>query len=237
MNAMNTVEQALSNWKNSLPKEIPLAGLIAISPIAYKWKSLYRARILREVVFWRLHDLLDQSLALHKQGHALGARILLRSGFETLATLIYLNQLKTHVLEGSLNFHSFCDKTATLLLGSRNETTKHKSISIITILEKCDKRYPGLMTLYADLCEAAHPNYEGTCFGYSSIDFDSHITKFQNKWSSMYTDKHLSSMLLCIATFEHEYNEVSISETRRLEKWIEDNDIELESSKPTDKNQ
>lgn len=231
---MNIVEQTLSNWKNSLPHEIPLAGLISINPIAYKWKSLYRARILREVVFWRLHDLLDQSFGLHQKGHILGARILLRSGFETLATLIYLNQLKANVVDGSLNFHAFCDKTVTLLLGSRNDTTKHKSLSIITILEKCDKKYPGLMHLYADLCESAHPNYEGTCFGYSSIDFEHHITTFQNKWVDMYEDKHISSMKLCIVTFEHEYNEVSISEIRRLEKWIEDNDAKLESTKPVD---
>jgi len=113
---MNIVEQKLSNWKNSLPKEVPLAGLISISPIAYKWKALYRARILREVVFWRLYDLLEQSFDLHQQGHALGARILLRSGFETLATLIYLNQMKTKTVDGALNFHAFSKKTAVLLL-------------------------------------------------------------------------------------------------------------------------
>lgn len=65
---MNVVEQALSNWKNSLPQEVPLAGLISISPIAYKWKALYRARILREVVFWRLHDLLEQSFCFTSRG-------------------------------------------------------------------------------------------------------------------------------------------------------------------------
>lgn len=229
---MNTVEQALVSWKNSLPKELPLAGLISISPIAYKWKALYRARILRETVFWRLHDLLEQSFALHQQGYALGARILLRSGLETLATLIYLNQLKSNVMDGTLNFHEFSRKTTTLLLGSRNDTTRHKSISILTVLEKCDKRYPGIQALYGDLCEAAHPNYEGTCFGYSSVDFDNHTTVFQNKWVGMYADKHLSSMQLCMMTFEHEYNEVSVSESQGLEKWIEDNDAKLEATKP-----
>ncbi len=229
---MNAVEEALINWKNSLPKEVPLGRLIAISPIAYKWKALYRARILRETVFWRLYDLLEQSFVLHQQGYALGARILLRSGLETLATLIYLNQLKSLVVDGSLDFHEFGEKTATLLLGSRNETTKHKSISILTVLEKCDKRYPGIQVLYGDLCEAAHPNYEGTCFGYSSVDFDNHTTVFRNKWVGMYADKHLSSMQLCIMTFEHEYNEVSVRKSRGLEKWVEDNDAKLEATKP-----
>jgi len=176
--------------------------------------------------------LLEQSFVLHQQGYALGARILLRSGLETLATLIYLNQLKSLVVDGSLDFHEFGEKTATLLLGSRNETTKHKSISILTVLEKCDKRYPGIQVLYGDLCEAAHPNYEGTCFGYSSVDFDNHTTVFRNKWVGMYADKHLSSMQLCIMTFEHEYNEVSVRKSRGLEKWVEDNDAKLEATKP-----
>lgn len=228
---MNVVEQKLANWKNSLPTEIPLAGLISISPTAYKWKALYRARILRETVFWRLHDILEQSFALHQQSHALGARILLRSGLETLAILIYLNQLKSNILDGSLNFHEFDKKTAKLLLGSRNQTTKHKSINIVTVLEKCDKTYPGVRVLYEMLSEAAHPNCEGTLHGYSSIDFDNHITVFQNKWVRMYADSHLKSMQLCMTIFEHEYNEVSICTTRRLEKWVEGNDKELEATK------
>lgn len=87
------------------------------------------------------------------------------------------------------------------------------------------------MKLYADLCETAHPKYEGTVFGYSSIDFENHITTFQNKWVEMYAANHLASMQLCMATFEYEYNTVSIDETRRLEKWIEDNDATLESTK------
>lgn len=208
-----------------------LAGLISISPTAYKWKSLYRSRILRETIFWRLHDLLTQSYTLNEQGHTLGARILLRSGFETLAMLIYLNQLKTSVLDGSLNFHAFTDKTSMLLLGSRNKTTEHKSINIVTVLEKCDRRYPGIMKLYADLSESAHPNHEGICIGYTSIDFENHITKFSNKFSSMHSGKHHEYMLLCMKLFEYEYNKVSISETRKLEAWIEMNDAQLEATK------
>lgn len=231
---MSVVEQVLSNWNKSLPQEIPLAGLISISPVAYKWKALYRARIFREVVFWRLHDLLEQSFLLHQQGHALGARILLRSGLETLATLIYLNKLKADVVNGALNFHAFSEKTSTLLLGSRNGMTKHSSINIVTILEKCEKRYQGLSTLYADLCETAHPNYDGMCFGYSSIDFDNHITVFQNKLCEMHAEKHLSTMLFCMTVFEREYNEVSINETRRLEQWIEAHDVQLEATKKTE---
>jgi len=141
---MNAVEQNLINWTRSLFPSIPVGGLLSRSPVAYKWKAPFRVLILREAVFCRLHDLMRQSFALHQQGHGLGARILLRSGFETLATLIYLNQLIQQVLDGKLNFHAFGQKTSVLLLGSRNKKDWPRSLNIVAVLEKCDKRYPGL---------------------------------------------------------------------------------------------
>lgn len=226
------IEQVLAGWKSSLPAKVEVSGLFARNATAHKWKAPFRSLNLREAVFWRLHDLLSQSYALHQQEHGLGARILLRSGFETVAQLIYLNQLTVSVLDGTLNFHAFSEKTSTLLLGSRNETTMRKSINVVTVLEKCDKRYPGLMTLYADLSESAHPNYEGTCVGYSTVDHDAHEIAFSNRWMEMYGDKHLKSMELCMIIFEGEYNEIWPSLFEELEQWIEKNDTELEATKP-----
>jgi hypothetical protein len=109
--------------------------------------------MLRETVLWREHDLMKQSYMLFRAGHVLGARILLRSGFETLATLTFLNLLTQPVLDGKLDFHAFGDKTTALLPGSRNNEEMPKSINVMTVLEKYDRRYPGLMELYADLSE------------------------------------------------------------------------------------
>lgn len=228
---MNTVEQTLANWKASLLPSIPVAGLLSRNPVVYKWKAPFRSWMLREAVFWRLHDLMAQSYALHRLGHALGARILLRSGFESLATLIYLNLLISHVLDGKLNFHAFGLKTGTLLLGSRNDTTELKSINIMTVLEKCDTRYPGLMKLYADLSESAHPNYEGMCQGYSKINHSEYETTFSNRWAELFGERHLGSMEQCMETFHHEYSDVWTDRIEKLECWIEANDTELEASK------
>src|SRR5689334_7524469 len=119
----NHIAVELATWKASLVASFDIGGLFSRNPIAHKWKAPFRALLLRECVFWRLHDLLEQSFILHQHCKALGARILLRSGFETLATLIYLNQLIGRVLDGSCSFHTFSNKTAVLLLGSRNEMT------------------------------------------------------------------------------------------------------------------
>lgn len=228
---MESVEQTLARWRNSLPSKVEAAGLYSRNPTAHKWKAPFRGLILRETVFWRLTDLLTQSYTLHRQGNALGARILLRSGFETVATLIYLNQLTASVLDGVLNFHTYSEKTSTLLLGSRKKTTKHKSINIITVLEKCDKRYPELMHLYADLSESAHPNFEGTCLGYSVVDRANYETNFSNLWSELYGSTHLEAMRLCMMTFEAEYNDVWPTNFERLESWVEANDSTLEATK------
>lgn len=228
---MNEVELNLANWGGSLFDKIPVGGLLARNPTAHKWKAPFRSLMLREVTFWREHDLMVQSYALHQQGHGLGARILLRSGFETLATLIYLNLLMQQVLDGKLSFHVFGEKTAALLLGSRNSDVMPNSINIVTVLTKCDKRYPGLMRLYADLSESAHPSYEGLCRGYSTINHDEYETTFSNRWMELHGDCHLKAMLLCMQTFHHEYDTVWVKLFQELEKWIEANDTELEATK------
>ena len=134
-------------------------------------------------------------------GHALGALILLRSGLETLATLIYLNQLTASVLDGLLNFHVFSDKTAVLLLGSRNNTTGLTAISIQTVLRKCSKRYDFVENFYADLSECAHPNHEGLIMGYSRPDRENFIENFANHWSEMYTRTHEDKMSTVVMMF------------------------------------
>ncbi|WP_036001962.1 hypothetical protein [Paraburkholderia caribensis] len=230
---MDTIEQALAGWRRSLLARFEVGGLYSRNPTAHKWKAPFRSLMLREVVFWRLHDLLTQSYTLHQQGHGLGARILLRSGVETLSILIYLNKLTEDVLNGILPFHEFSKKTSSLLLGSRNGMTSLSSINIVTVLEKCDKLYPGLMAMYADLCESAHPNYEGMCMGYSHIDYEEHVIEFSNHWTEMYDSRHLESMRLCMMTFDEEYNQTWPKLFERLEAWIEKNDVELEATKPS----
>jgi hypothetical protein len=229
---MDNIEQTLDAWKKQLVTNIPVGGLISRNATVYKWKAPFRVWMLRESVAWRLIDLLDQSHSLYQQQHTLGARILMRSAFESLATLIYLNQNMQSVLDGKLKFGDFARTTAVLLLGSRNnDESKYRSLNIITVLQKCEKRYPGLMKFYADLSESAHPSYEGLCRGYAKIDHDEYETIFSNRWPELYGDQHVTSMELCMKTFEHEYNDVWIGLMDKLEVWMEANDAELEATK------
>jgi hypothetical protein len=225
------IEQALNRFRDSLLKSFEIGGLWSRNETAHKWKAPFRSLLLREAVFWRLEDLLRQSWALHEQEYSLGARILLRSALETLAVLIYLNQLTDSVTAGTLNFHAFSDKTAVLLLGSRNDMTNHKSINIQTVLEKCDKRYDFIAKFYADLSECAHPNHEGLIMGYSKPDRENMIENFSNRWDQLYSKTHELGMRIVMDLFEHEYNEVWPKRFSALEAFLVEHDAELEATK------
>lgn len=225
---MDQIDKALEEWRESLCESVDVGGLLSRNPIVHKWKAPFRSLSLREAASWRLQDLLYQSKLLSDKNQLLGARILLRSAFETLAVLIHLNQLMRKVVSGEIDFHVFSDKTTTLLLGSRDESTPYKSLNIVTILQKCDRKYPGLFEIYEGLCESAHPNYEGLSGGYSKIDHENHVTLYSNRWADLFATSQNHGISLCIDTFFHEYNDEWLEAMLNLENWIEVNDDKLE---------
>ncbi|MFM2085032.1 MAG: hypothetical protein RLY95_1850 [Pseudomonadota bacterium] len=165
---METPSELLARWANSKCKNISVGGLLARCPIAHKWKSPYRSLVIRETLFWRMHDLGQQAHLLFSNGHLLGARILLRSALETLGILIYLNQRTNAVISGSFSFFEFSRLTMHLMLGSRNNSTSHPAINILTILQKAEKSHSGLVSLHERLSESAHPNFDGVLYTYSA---------------------------------------------------------------------
>ncbi len=228
---METVGENLANWRASLVSSIPVAGLVSRNEIAYKWKALFRCWVLREAAFWRVTDLLTQSYELYQLEHGLGARILLRSGFETLASLSYLNHKLQAVIDGKLDFHEFDRLTIRMVAGSKDGFSQHIAVNVITTLDKCDKRYPGVRGIYDSLSESAHPNFEGMVWGYSKVDYDEYETNFSNRWMELHRKQHLNNLEICMMIFQHEYDELWTDLIEKLESWIVVNDTKLEATK------
>lgn len=230
---MELVAKILEVWNASMCPNIAHGGLYRRNPTAHKWKATYRAIVLRELTFWRVTDLLNQMLVLSNAGHILGARILLRSTIETTGILIYLNQKMKLVITGKESFDDFSELTTQLMLGSKNETTNHTAINVTyTILQKwCEKKYPGIYAIYAELSESAHPNFEGVCVGYSYVNEDEHETVFKNRWQELY-GKGLEALTIdFLKVFEDEYNNVWPREFESLENWLVENNEKLEAEK------
>lgn len=230
---MHNTRKVLEIWNSCLCAKIELGALYSRNPLAHKWKTTYRHIVIRELTFWRVTDLLNQMVILSDSSHILGARILFRSAVETLGILIYLNQKTKELIEGRESFNKFSEMTSKLMLGSKNQTTKHDAINVAhTILEKwCEKKYPGIFKIYADLCESAHPNFEGMCFGYSYVNEKDYETIFKNRWKELH-EEHLDNLTIeFMKIFEEEYNNNWSIQFEKLEKWLEENDTKLELEK------
>lgn len=224
-------EKVLISWRSSRCEQIELAGLISRNPTAHKWKATYRSLVLRELVYWRLEDLLTQTVILWKLEHYLGSLIILRSAIETLSILIYINLKIEAVLSGEEQFFKFDKLTSSIMLGSKNQSTKFESINIMSVLELSNKKYPGLLNFYSNLSESAHPNYQGVCGGYSDINEEKFITKFSNQQDKEQQEKIPLGIELCMRTFECEYNVVWCKNFKDLEDWLKINDAHLENTK------
>ncbi|QKS29384.1 MAG: hypothetical protein HT579_10990 [Candidatus Accumulibacter similis] len=231
---MRDVQAHLSDLRQSHCHEIDVGGLFTRNAVVHKWKAPWRLLLLREAASWRLCELAQQSLDLSRAGSTLGARILLRSAFETLALLIFSAQSMRSVVSGALSFNEFSKKTSNLLQGSRDKSTPFESINILAALKVADKRYPGLESWYADLCETAHPNFQGMIHGYSTSDPKEYVTQFKSRWTELYGALHESALQACLVVFEAEYNQEWVAAFEALERWIEENDEELEANRSRD---
>ena len=230
-NSMHPIKKAIYLHQSSLCPEIDIIGLRKRNPVAHKWKVTYQSLCLRETVAWRFNDILKQSWMLHENDHALGARILLRSSLETIAILVFLNQLTEDVVGGAINFNDFMKKVLSLLTGSRDGSTDQKSTNIITIFEKCEKKHAGIVKMYAWLSESAHPNYEGMRVSYSSTDPEKMVTTFANHTNELYSKMYEDGIITVLSIFEGEYNYAWESGFLNLESWLEKNDEHLTSFK------
>jgi len=230
---MKKISKVLEVWNKSLVSEISLGSLYSRNPTAHKWKVTYRSIVLRELTFWRVTDLLNQILILVENGHILGARILLRSIIETVGILVYINQKTQAVTSHEIQLEELSKITTKLMLGSKNSSTTIQSINVThTILEKwCKKKYPNMVKLYYELCESAHPNYEGVCNGYSYVNENDYQTVFENRWNELHENNLEDFTLDVMRVFDEEYNNIWQEHFVALEKFLVKNDEELEPSK------
>jgi hypothetical protein len=229
--APDLIGQELASWRCALVECIPISGLLTRNTVAYKWKAAFRCWVLREASFWRITDLLTQSNELKQIGHLLGARILVRSGLETTASLIYLNHIIRRVILGDLDFHDFDRLTVKLVGGSKNRKDGPIAINVLTMLEKAEKHYPGLCRIYDSLSESAHPNFDGLVWGYAKVDHDQYETNFSNRWMELYGEPHSNLLELCMLVFRREYDEVWTDLMLKFEDWLVANDGKLEATR------
>ncbi len=225
---MIDIENTLLSYQKALCTKIDIAGLYARSNIAHKWKLTFRLIALREGMSWRVVDLLLQAYKIGLNKMTVGARILTRSALETVCLLIYMNERIQSVVENKMSFNDFNEITVRLLMGAKNRTEWPLPINVMTLVEESEKLYPGVKELYNDLCETAHPNYDGVCAGYMKIYKEKFEAEFGIYWEERFGNQHEAAIRICIKIFEEEYNNKWPKLFEALERWLEENDKKLE---------
>jgi hypothetical protein len=136
-----------------------------------------------------------------------------------------MNDKMDSLPSGRIKFNEFEECTTRLLVGSRVNKDLPKSVNVQTMIEKANDRHPGILSIFEELCETAHPSYVGLADGYSKIDHENYETIFRNFWIEKFGNQHEIALLHCLRIFE---DEVWVRHFEALAKWLVDNDQQLE---------
>jgi hypothetical protein len=222
---------ALRRYEESLEKRIDISSLYQRNNTAHKWKVTFSVYAIRETSCWRFVDILRQAIFLSDTENILGARIMTRAAIETLASLVFINKKMENLVEGKIEFIPFCQAINSLFLGSRVNKDLPQTVNVLTMVENFEKVHKGIKKYFDDLCESAHPSYEGLTMGYAKINRKEFVADIGNFWAEKWGYIHEFPLRIAIEIFESEYNDIWKANFEKMEMWLVENDARLESER------
>jgi hypothetical protein len=157
---------------NSLPTRIEAAALPLQSRIPFKALSL------RELLFHRASALASPAVSLYESGNAVSGVVLTRAFMETVALMIELHdKLNSFLTNRDENgFETYLTKC---LFANRytdgGEMSEYFTKSILTPIDKFDKKVTGFRATYDTLSEYAHPNWSGLWGSFGNTDHENYV--------------------------------------------------------------
>ena len=154
------IEDILKVWEESIPKEIQGGGVTENERIRFFLMCFNESLATRSIDLLRAADL------NHSDNNHLIARMATRSALETVSVSREL--IRQVQSESDLDW----ERIKGIALGSRIEGVLYKQTNALTLVQKLDKEYPGVLKDYEWLCETAHPNFMGVLAMYCRVDQD-----------------------------------------------------------------
>ena len=228
MSPKEVIDGAIKTYEETLCRSLDIGSLIARNEVAHKWIVTFGVYVIRETSCWRFVDIAKQAHMLGEANSIAGARILTRAAIETLSTLVYSISKMEEVVSGKISFEEFCECINRVYMGSRIDKELPETINVLTMVKNMEKKHQGILDIFEDLCETAHPSMIGLTDGYTKINREEYVTAFGNFWLEKYGHQHEQALLICMEIFEKEYNEEWIEKFHALEKWLVENDSDLE---------
>ena len=176
-NELISLEKDIKNKLNELKKILP--ARVDPAFISHKSKIPYKIFDARASLLWRSYELGVNAFELLNTNNIASGILLTRGYIETLSMSYYLHEKIKNLIENN-KVTEFDDTLMSILLGSRNQTTELKSINILTMIDKMDKKFSGYRFNYDLLSEYAHPNYSGTHGLFGRINYEEIYTDYGN---------------------------------------------------------
>ncbi len=179
-----------------------------VASISVTAKTPFKAFVFREALYYRMTDLSGAAIDLYKQNKIVPAIIIIRAAYETAALCFYVYKNLNQAIE-KRDFIEMDDFLMNASLGGRHDEVRYKAFSIITAIEHLDKQFPGLLSMYALLCEFAHPNWMGCEGAYATLNAEEHYYEFSlNKKNNKQEVIGLNELSAALVVFEHYYNKM-----------------------------
>lgn len=168
-----------------------------------KSKLAWKIAVLEQSLRYRISSLIEGAMQSWNSQNTLSAIVQARCMLETSASILEVHRrIMDHLARKDFNaLNALADKVtfSTREKEWLNEFPEHQATSVLTEIDKLDKRLPGVRNHYDGLSEIVHPNSRGHFSFFTTIDWKNMTVNFSDK--KRHTDDSLRSILLsCLTT-------------------------------------
>jgi hypothetical protein len=200
--SVDEAKAIVASLAEALPEKLSVASLGVMEKAPFQLLSI------REPLIWRTEELSRCALKALEAGDLTVAASLARSVAESVAVVWRLAK----IIEKPFVPSQANEDLMNIFGASRTLDNSRYRYQILNLIDQVNKDVPGARSMYDDLSEIAHPNWEGVAGLYSKLNRDGKDEHF-HKLRRTQTAILLSTFL---QLFEHKYNWIS----DKLPEWI-----------------
>lgn len=192
---------------------------VSVAALGVKQKAPYKAQVIRGALIWRTEETGRSACDLLDRDDLVAGILLTRATLEGAAIVWRLKDLienRSSISPGELDA-----KLMNMLMGSRTDVD-FPAQNILGMLDRLDKKFPGMRRGYDTLSEFAHPNFNGVARSFSKIIQNELTTEFSQRSKELHDKERLAGNYLCVAlmAFIAGYNKIS----DLMEPWLSELD-------------
>jgi hypothetical protein len=163
----------IRQWLDDVRARLP--ATVEARALSTKTRLPFKALCCRAALIWRVEELGRTAFDICEKGDAVAAMVLARSLIETASALWYLKDLLERQVEDGVQA-DLDEVLMRLLVGSK--ITGPQALNVLTLVDGVSKKLGSIRSIYDNLSESAHPNFDGAGGAFSRIDYSKDVVHF-----------------------------------------------------------